>query len=101
MLTNLDKNMRELQIVYSDWEEEERRHANIMGVYAILEQLGDGETDQRERLYQLKRLQYSPAYFSGHPVCCGERLIGSREFDIKQYEHAIGILSILGLLCSG
>lgn len=92
--------MGQMEQAYADWAEEERRHAHIMSVHAILDQLGDSETDRRERVYQQKRLQYSPAYFSGHPDCCGECMRGVRDFDRKQYEHGVRVLGIFGLLGS-
>ena len=93
--------MQDLENAYADWEEAEQRHAHIMSVYAILDTLGDSEPDQRERDYQHKRLLHSPAYFSGHPAYCGERLNMSRTFDAKQYERAVRVISLLALVKAG
>lgn len=97
----MDKLLNRLEEVYTDWEEEERRHAHIMSVYAILDTLSDSKEDEQERAYQEKRLQYSPAYFSGHPAYCGERLNATRVFDAKQYECAIRMMGVFALVNMG
>ena len=90
--------MQEVEDAYEKWEEAERKHAHIMGVYKIIDTLGDTESDHNELEYQKKRLKFSPAYFSGHPAYCGERLNPRRRFDEKQYESAIQWLMVCGLL---
>ena len=101
MSSDMNKDMQDLEDAYADWEKAEQRHAHIMSVYAILDTLGDSEEDQRERDYQQKRLAYSPAYFSGHPAYCGERLNARRIFDAKPYECAIRMMGVLALLNRG
>ena len=101
MLNETSKDLRDLDDAYAEWEEAEQKHAHIMSVYAILDTLGDSEQDQRERDYQQKRIKHSPAYFSGHPAYCGERLNAKRGFNAKQYECAIRMMSVLALVRRG
>ena len=66
----------DLDETYANWQEAEMRYAHEKGVHEILE--GIDEKNYAEREYQLMRLKYSPAYFSGHPLYCGERLGASK-----------------------
>lgn len=84
--------------VYAEWEEAERKHAHIMSVHQIIDTLGDSEADRKELQYQKLRLQFSPAYFSGHPAYCGERLNHLQPFDQKHYSHTIRQLAVCVLL---
>lgn len=69
--------LADLEDCYEKWQEAEMRFVHEGSVCAILE---DIDTDNHaERAYQLQRLKYSPAYFSGHPMYCGVRLGGSNE----------------------
>ena len=88
--------LQDLEDAYTNWEEAERQFAHETSVHAILDTL-DPVHEKDEYKYQLLRLKYSPAYFSGHPACCGERLHPQPSFDSKQYEKAIQWLSVLGL----
>ena len=66
-----------LDQTYRHWEDAERHHAHFKRVHAILDTLHPDE-DAAERAYQTLRLRYSPAYFTGHPLWCGERLSHAR-----------------------
>ena len=70
-MDTLEHVLEDLERVYAEWEEAEQRFADETSVYQILGELD--ETNHAERDYQLLRLRYSPAYFSGHPSYCGER----------------------------
>ena len=65
ILDDLDK-------TYADWEEAERRHAHFKCIHTLIDSLPQDAT--AERAYQLKRLQYSPAYFEGSMFYSGERI---------------------------
>jgi hypothetical protein len=91
---DIDHEMREMEETYAQWQEEERKHVHLMSVHRILDTLGDSETDQKEREYQLLRLEYSPVYFSGHMDYRGERLV----LDARQYECAVKMLGVLGMI---
>ena len=62
----------DLEKVYADWEEAEMRFAHENSVWKIIDALDEHQGAEQD--YQLLRLKYSPAYFSGHPFYCGERL---------------------------
>ena len=66
----------DLEDAYVNWQEAEMRFAHENSVYDILEEID--QHNHAEREYQVLRLQYSPAYFSGHPLYCGERLGASK-----------------------
>ena len=97
-ISDVDIVMQEMEDSYAQWQEEERKHAHIMSVYRILDTLGDSEPDQNERKYQSLRMKHSPAYFSGHMAYRGERLNPLRQLDMKQYECAVRMLGVVGLL---
>ena len=65
-----------LDEAYRRWEDAERQHAHFQRVHAIVDTLDPDDT--AERAYQALRLRYSPAYFTGHPLWCGERLSHAR-----------------------
>ena len=65
-----------LDDAYRRWEDAERHHAHFQSVHAILDTLRPEDT--AELAYQTLRLRYSPAYFTGHPLWCGELLSRAR-----------------------
>lgn len=66
----LDKIMLAMEQSYADWEEEEKRTAHETRILDKLRVLPPDAV--HERAYQLLRLQFSDAYFRGHPLYCGE-----------------------------
>ena len=97
-----NKLLQDLENAYADWEESEHKFAHENSVYAILDTL-DPDNDRDEYNYQLLRLKYSPAYFSGHPAWCGERWNQPNRFDITHYEMNVrwfALFTIIHSICT-
>jgi hypothetical protein len=78
----LDKIINDMDRAYEDWEEEERRMAREKCIMDKLRSLPPG--DVQGRMYQLLRLQFSEAYFQGHPLYCGDEWTPSASSVIEQ-----------------
>ena len=66
----LDKIMCDMEETYAEWEEEEQRAVHEKYIMEKLRTIPPNNV--YERAYQLLRLNYSDAYFQGHPLYCGE-----------------------------
>ena len=66
----LDDVMLAMEQSYADWEEEVQRTAHETRILDKLRTLPPDAV--YERAYQLLRLEFSDAYFRGHPLYCGE-----------------------------
>jgi hypothetical protein len=66
----LEESIRGMEDAYADWEESTRRHEHESSIRAKLDSLPDSDVCGRH--YQMLRLRHSDAYFTGHPLYCGD-----------------------------